>query len=236
MGRPLGMFPLSTVLFPGAALPLYVFGPRYRRLMADCLAGDQCFGVVLITRGSEVGGGDQRAEAGTVARITGTAELEDGRMMVMAEGSHRLRVEQWLPDDPYPCAIVDELVVDGLTVDELVVDELIVGGDLAAGTFATDGQSDPTASAEAAVRRLCWLLSELGDVPALPHDLDLGGGDEAVGWKLCALAPLNLIDRQRLLVCADTGSRMALLSQLCTAMADDVVSLLAGGLGGDRGD
>jgi hypothetical protein len=76
------------------------------------------------------------------------------------------------------------------------------------------------------------LLSELEDVPALPHDLDLGGQDEASGWQLCALAPLNLMDRQRLLVCADTGSRMALLSQLCTEMSDDVLSLLAGGLGG----
>jgi hypothetical protein len=50
------------------------------------------------------------------------------------------------------------------------------------------------------------------------------------------LAPLNLIDRQRLLVCTDTGSRMALLGELCTAMSDDVVALLAGGLSGDGGD
>ncbi len=219
MGRSLAMFPLSTVLFPGAVLPLHVFESRYRRLMADCLADDRCFGVVLITRGSEVGGGDQRADTGTVARITRVAELEDGRMMVVAEGTHRFRVEQWLYDDPYPCAVVDELS----------------GDDPAVGADTTGGHADPTPSAEAAVRRLCSLLSELGEVPALPHDLDLGGGDEAAGWQLCGLAPLNLIDRQRLLVCADTGSRMSLLSELCTAMSDDVVALLAGGLGGDHG-
>ncbi len=218
MGRSLAMFPLSTVLFPGAVLPLHVFEPRYRRLMADCLAGDHCFGVVLITRGSEVGGGDQRADTGTVARITRLAELEDGRMMVVAEGTHRLRVEQWLYDDPYPRAVVDELSEDPTD-----------------GAGTTGGEADPTPSAEAAVRRLCSLLSELGEVPALPHDLDLGVGDEATGWQLCGLAPLNLIDRQRLLVCADTGSRMALLGELCTAMSDDVVALLAGGQGGDPG-
>jgi Lon protease-like protein len=154
-----------------------------------------------------------------VARITRLAELEDGRMMVMAEGTHRLRVEQWLYDDPYPCAMVDELS----------------GDDPAVGGGTTGGHAHPTPSAETAVRRLCSLLSELGEVPALPHDLDLGSGDEATGWQLCGLAPLNLIDRQRLLVCADTGSRMALLSELCTAMSDDVVALLAGGLGGDHG-
>ena len=152
--------------------------------------------------------------------FTRVADLEDGRMMVVAEGTHRFRVERWLPDDPYPCAMVDELS----------------GDDPAAGRSATDGDAAPTPSAEAAVRRLCWLLSELGEVPALPHHLDLGGGDEDAGWLLCGLAPLNLIDRQRLLVCTDTGSRMALLTELCTAMSDDVVGLLAGGLGGDGGD
>jgi Lon protease-like protein len=220
VGRSLGMFPLSTVLFPGAVLPLHVFESRYRRLMADCLADDHRFGVVLITRGSEVGGGDQRADTGTMARITRVAELEDGRMMVVAEGTHRLRVEQWLADDPYPRAIVDEMT----------------GDDPDVGVGDSGGQAHPTPSAEAAVRLLCSLLSELGDVPALPHDLDLGGGDEAAAWQLCGLAPLNLIDRQRLLVCTDTGSRMALLGELCTAMSDDVVALLAGGLSGDGGD
>jgi Lon protease-like protein len=218
------MFPLSTVLFPGAILPLHVFEPRYRRLMADCVAGDHRFGVVLITRGSEVGGGDQRADTGTVARITGMTELEDGRMMVVAQGTHRLRVEEWLPDDPYPHAIVNELAGDDQAADAGDA------ADAAAAAAAADGA--PTPRAEAAVRRLYSLLSELEDVPALPHDLDLGGQDEASGWQLCALAPLNLMDRQRLLVCADTGSRMALLSQLCTEMSDDVLSLLAGGLGG----
>ena len=69
MSRTLGMFPLSTVLFPQAGLPLHVFEERYRTLMAECLDGDGEFGVVLIARGSEVGGGDQRVDIGTVARI-----------------------------------------------------------------------------------------------------------------------------------------------------------------------
>src|SRR5215211_6757601 len=78
------MFPLGTVLLPGGVLPLHVFEPRYRQLVVDCLAddtGDPEFGVTLIERGWEVGGGDQRADVGVVA---------------------------WLPDDPYPLADVDD--------------------------------------------------------------------------------------------------------------------------------
>jgi len=75
----LGMFPLSTVLFPHAQIPLHVFEPRYRALTADCLAGDARFGIVLIARGSEVGGGDERMTVGTRAVITHAASLADGR-------------------------------------------------------------------------------------------------------------------------------------------------------------
>ncbi|MGH9079266.1 MAG: LON peptidase substrate-binding domain-containing protein, partial [Acidimicrobiales bacterium] len=109
MDRAFGMFPLSTVLFPHGALPLHVFEPRYRRLVADCVAGDGEFGVVLIDRGSEVGGGDHRVGIGTVARITRVAGLDDGRSMVMARGTRRIRVDRWLPDDPYPRAVVEDL-------------------------------------------------------------------------------------------------------------------------------
>src|SRR5439155_458702 len=64
---PLPMFPLGTVLFPFVVLPLHVFEPRYRALTRDCLAGSGEFGVVLIERGLEVGGGDERFPVGTVA-------------------------------------------------------------------------------------------------------------------------------------------------------------------------
>src|SRR6202044_2208664 len=60
-GTRLAMFPLSAVLFPHATMPLHVFEPRYRELLRDCLAGDARFGIVLIERGSEGGGGDERS-------------------------------------------------------------------------------------------------------------------------------------------------------------------------------
>ena len=100
------MFPLGTVLFPELPLLLHVFEPRYRALVRDSLESDHEFGVVLITRGSEVGGGDQRASVGTVARIEGARPLPDGRWVLATRGRQRINVLRWLPEDPYPCAMV----------------------------------------------------------------------------------------------------------------------------------
>jgi hypothetical protein len=100
------MFPLGAVLVPSAGLPLHVFEPRYRALVRDCLAGDHEFGVVLIERGSEVGGEDVRTLVGTVARIVQSRELPDGRWAIAAVGVRRVRVMAWLPDAPYPLAEV----------------------------------------------------------------------------------------------------------------------------------
>lgn len=207
--RTLGMFPLSTVLFPGAGLPLHVFEARYRALMAECLAGDGEFGVVLITRGSEVGGGDQRVDVGTLARIEQAAETEDGRMLVIARGVRRIRVESWLADGPYPRAAVEDL------------------------PLPREGDHDRAlGAAEVSLRRVRSLLSELGDVAALPHDLEVTGDAEEIAWKLCELAPLNLMDRQRLLTSASLGEQLGSLDELCRALSDDVVAMLAGGFGG----
>jgi uncharacterized protein len=197
------MFPLQTVLFPHSAIRLHVFEERYRALMADCRRGDGTFGVVLISRGSEVGGGDQRVDLGTVARIEDVAELGGGRLLVEAVGTCRVRVEEWRSDDPYPRAQVE--------------------------TLSESAPSDDTlADAKLAVVRLRSLLSELRDVPPLSHDLSLDGDPVEVGWQLCSLAPLGPFDRQSLLEATGGSERMTLLGAQCDAMAHDVSGLLAG--------
>ncbi|MEY2416532.1 MAG: uncharacterized protein QOH53_1866, partial [Ilumatobacteraceae bacterium] len=103
------MFPLGTVLLPGVVLPLHVFEPRYLQLVRDCVeATEHEFGVVLIDRGSEVGGGDTRADVGVVAAMLQVAALDGGRFAVVTVGTRRFRVSSWLPDDPYPRADVEE--------------------------------------------------------------------------------------------------------------------------------
>lgn len=101
------MFPLESVLLPGEALPLRIFEPRYTALVADCLAAAEPeFGAVLIARGREVGGDDVRSDVGTRARITRHLDLGAGRYELLAQIGQRLRVLRWLPDDPYPRAVV----------------------------------------------------------------------------------------------------------------------------------
>jgi uncharacterized protein len=203
-----GRFPLSVVLFPHAQLPLQVFEERYRALMEDCMAGDAQFGVVLISRGSEVGGGDERFDIGTVARISQIGVVEDGRVMVLAQGSHRCRVVRWSTDAPYPRA---HLVAYPLE--------------------RADSDAGAVAIAETSVRRLRSLLSELGDLPSLPPDRVLPDDLELAGWRLCELAPLGPIDRQHLLTEPGLRGQMVMLTTLCDAQAQDVVALLSGRFG-----
>ena len=102
------MFPLQSTQLPGDTLPLRIFEPRYARMVQDCLATDEpVFGAVLISRGLEVGGGDVRSDIGALARIDEWAETGEGSYELIATVGERIRVTQWLPDDPYPRALVE---------------------------------------------------------------------------------------------------------------------------------
>ncbi|MUM15322.1 ATP-dependent protease [Mycobacterium sp. CBMA 623] len=101
------MFPLQSVLLPGEPLPLRIFEPRYVALVHDVMAADRTFGVVLIARGQEVGGGDVRHDVGTAVRILECESLGADRFAVRGEGAHRIRIRAWLDDDPYPRAEIE---------------------------------------------------------------------------------------------------------------------------------
>ena len=104
-GQP--MFPLQSALLPGEVLPLRIFEPRYSELVRDCLEmDDPAFGVVLISRGREVGGGDVRGDVGALAHITEYADLGTGLYELKAVVGERIRIDEWLPDDPYPRASI----------------------------------------------------------------------------------------------------------------------------------
>ena len=96
----LPVFPLSgALLLPWGRLPLNIFEPRYAQLVQDCMAtGDPVFGVVLISQGLEVGGGDARSDVGALARISQCADLGMGQYQVVASVGERIRVLEWLPD------------------------------------------------------------------------------------------------------------------------------------------
>ena len=202
----LPMFPLGSVLFPGAVLPLQVFEPRYRQMIEDIAAIDNRFGVVLIQRGFEVGGGDERHDVGTIARVVRRGESEDGLLLLLAVGEERIRVTKWLEDSPYPLAEAE-------TLDELP---------------ATGAATEAIAAAAAARRRLIALAIEMG---AVGHELelDLPADAHQAGWALCATAPLGAFDRQRLLETDDLVARMAILEELLVEEAGDLERALHGG-------
>lgn len=104
----LPMFPLQSAQLPGDVLPLRIFEPRYAQMIRDCLAADEpVFGVVLISRGLEVGGGDVRSEVGALARIVECVQTSPGQYELIATIGERIRVSEWLPDDPYPRAMIE---------------------------------------------------------------------------------------------------------------------------------
>jgi uncharacterized protein len=98
----LRLFPLNTVLFPGAALNLHVFEPRYRQMIAECLDGNEAFGVVLIHEGDEAGDPDVKPhDVGTTARIAEVTPLPSGRYYLRTIGGRRFRIRKIVSREPY---------------------------------------------------------------------------------------------------------------------------------------
>lgn len=200
------MFPLGLVLFPGTYLPLHVFEPRYRELVEACMAGTPEFGVVLIERGSDVGGGDARFDVGCVAHIVAAAELGEGRWAIGAVGTRRIRVTRWLPDAPYPRAEVEWW------------------DDPIPGPAAGEGR----AVALSALRRVLALAAELGEeVPDATTPID----DDPLqaGYQMAALAPVGALDQMVLLRAQTPDERLELLVTLLGDEAAVLARRLEGG-------
>jgi len=185
------MFPLGTVLFPHAVLPLHVFEPRYRALVADCLARDSRFGVVLIERGHEVGGGDSRFAVGTMTQIVQASEMPDGRWALVTVGTQRVTVREWLPDDPYPRAVVVPRPDPVTTRDA---------------TAAVD-------DARAALVRVHALRAELG-LPAHTGDVLVDDDVVRLSYEAAILAPLGPLDAHALLDLDDPVDRLERVAEL----------------------
>ncbi len=204
----LPMFPLGSVLFPGAILPLHVFESRYRALVQHCLTdgNEPEFGVVLIDRGSEVGGGDVRRPIGTVARLVQVTELDGGRYAIVAVGTRRIAVNTWLPDDPYPRADVDELIDPPPSPD-----------------FPAK-----VAANVALLRRVLALRAEL-DEPAAPATTELADQPELASYHACALAPFGPADLDALLAAPTPDDRMDRLHVLLSDESEILTLRLGGG-------
>ena len=200
------MFPLESALLPDEDLPLRIFEPRYGALVRRCLDNDEPFGVVLISAGREVGGGDSRCDVGILSSITEHADLGGGQYALRCRTGERIRVSEWLPDDPYPRAIVtvwpDE-PGDPVTLSQLV--------DL-----------------EDRVLALFERIAEARGARLPDRDVLVGDGEDETddaGRRLFALAsrvPIGTADRYAVLSAPSAGERLVALSEAVDAVTEMV--------------
>lgn len=201
---PLPIFPLNTVLVPGAVLPLRVFESRYKTLLSDVDA-DPEFGSVLIERGSEVGGGETRMSMGTIAQII---SRWDGptHSEIAVVGTRRFTVTAWLDDAPYPRGLVE------------FVDE----------PAAQPGDAERVADVRQRWQRLSDELTRSGERSF--GSLDEVASDPALfSFHLAAIAPLGPLDRYTVMSALTPKERLDLLDE----MLRDLIEVLqqARGLG-----
>ena len=178
MSKELPVFPLHTVLFPGAHLSLQIFELRYRRMLDEC-GRDKSFAVVRIREGHEVGAPAFTFDIGSSARLSEMVSQRDGSLGVMVQAGERVRLSEF------------RIESDGLmfaTAENLPVDDIVpVPQDLQALADALEQQEEesiPDAS------MLIWRLAErlplsLGDKQQLLELNDVGHRLERMrGWLL----------------------------------------------------
>jgi Lon protease-like protein len=197
------MFPLETAMLPNQDLPLRIFEPRYGALVRHCLDSGEPFGVVLISRGREVGGGDSRRDVGVLARITESVDQGSGRYALLCRTGERIRVCEWLPDDPYPRATV-----------QVWPDE--------PGDPVTGGQ---VRAVEDRVMALFERIAEARGAQLPGRDVVLGygeaGPDEAL-YILASRLPIGTADRYAVLSAPSAADRLAALGEAIDAVAEMV--------------
>jgi Lon protease-like protein len=170
-------------------------------MIRDCLRaeGEPEFGQALITRGWETGGGDTRAMIGTVAQMLQVEALDEDRYALIAVGTRRIRVNAWLPDDPYPLADVD----DWPDVDP-----------------ESPNLGVHVAATHARVRAALALAARLGE--ASDADTEIADDPLVATYHLATLAPIGPADRLKLLSADGPAERLDLLD----GILDDVEAML----------
>ncbi|WP_322858602.1 LON peptidase substrate-binding domain-containing protein [Mycobacterium europaeum] len=200
----LAMFPLESALLPDQELPLRIFEPRYGALVRHCLDTGDPFGVVLIARGREVGGGESRCDVGVLSRITECVEHGAGRYSMRCRTGERIKVSEWLPDDPYPRATV---------------------------TLWPDEPGDPVTPAQLleVEDRVMALFERIADARgvSLPDRAALlgehAGGDPGQRlWDLASRIPIGTADRYSVLAAPSAAARLAAVRDAVAAVAEVV--------------
>lgn len=184
----LPIFPLSVVLFPGIPLPLHIFEPRYKRMLADCLLGDRRFGITPASSSSEAPG---PGSVGCVAEVRVNQELPDGRSNIVVVGGSRFVLSRMLDESlPYLVAVVQP--------------------------FDDDADTEPPADETAVLRELFARyfagLRELNDT--MPEDLTLPADALSLSFQVAGGIECDIGVKQRLLAERSTARRIKALTML----------------------
>jgi Lon protease-like protein len=188
------IFPLeSPTLFPNVSVPLHIFEPRYRAMIADALKGDRIIGMVMLQPGheSEYEGRPPIFPIGCAGLITDYEQLPDGRYNIVLGGLVKFRVTSEDNSRPYRLARVE-------TIPEVLDDR---------GTEALRQERE----------RLTSLMSALSDQLGFP-DPPPGVPDEQVVDQLAEHLPLAPLARQKLLEQESPLARATVLVKLLEAL------------------
>jgi Lon protease-like protein len=202
MASGLPIFPLNVVLFPGAPLPLHIFEPRYREMLADCLAGDERFGVITREEGAQEP--DRPGDVGCIAWIRANHRLPDGRSNIVVSGERRFVITEFLPSDhPYLVARVE--------------------------SFADEPGTGP---APETLSELCRLAEGYLQAMAILHDRESAApgwaeNAEEASFQVSAALELPLSVRMALLASRSTDERVKTLRQLLRVLAQAVTARAA---------
>ena len=201
------MFPLSTVLMPAMPLSLRIFEERYLKLLGDLMLDENPeFGVVLIERGAEIGGGEKRLGIGTLASVTDIGTL-DQFYGLESTGTQRFRVNAWLPDDPYPMADID-FIPDLVWNDSLMPARVHL---------------------ETKVRNLLAFASEFGDLQYGP-ETEISDDPMDACWQLAGMLPVGGLDQVDLLQSQSADELISRTYDLVISL-DEALKNMAGELG-----
>jgi Lon protease-like protein len=196
----LPIFPLSVVLFPGTSLPLLIFEPRYKRMLADCLLADRRFGLLPLEDASEP---PRPGTAGCVAEVRVNQELPDGRSNIVVVGGTRFTLSYLLDESqPYLVGMVD--------------------------AFEDSTESGPPADDVTEVRALFEryssgmreLTDALPEEPAFPEDAT------SLSFHIASEITCDLGVKQRLLTERSTSKRIKALILLLPLLTSAVESAL----------
>jgi Lon protease-like protein len=202
----LPIFPLGTILYPGAIMPLHIFEERYRKLMREHGDDEPIFGVVLTKTGREVGDEPDTYAIGTAASLVGARRYVDGRYDVVVRGGRRLRILSGDWSRQYLVASIewlDEPVGDPHEADRL-------HGEV----------TDAFARFLDAITRSVGVDSSEVDLPSDPIEL---------GYAIAARLPLDRWERQQLL---EASSGVQRLNDLLAILRRERTLLLETGAAG----